>query len=155
MTVQSENPPPEETQPGGSSGRIRIPSQKASRIALAVSGVLILASLLVVVGGDDGFGLVEQRPVALSYLGIFFLIAADAVVPIFPGETTLNAASTLAASGDDLKLLLVILSGALGAIVGDSILFMIARRNRARVQPKISAAKSHVARSGVNPVPLS
>ena len=45
----------------------------------------------------------------------------DAVCPIFPGETTLNAASTLAANGK-LHLWLVIVAAAVGAILGDSAL---------------------------------
>ena len=59
---------------------------------------------------------------------MFFLVAADAVIPIFPGETTLNAASTFAANGD-LELWLVIVLGALGALIGDSSLYWIARRS--------------------------
>jgi membrane protein DedA with SNARE-associated domain len=50
------------------------------------------------------------------------------VVPVFPGETTLNAASTLASQGE-LSLWLMMLAGGLGAIAGDSTLFLIARRS--------------------------
>ena len=53
------------------------------------------------------------------------------MIPIFPGETTLNAASTLAADGE-LELVWVIVAGALGAVVGDSALYWIARRNSAK-----------------------
>lgn len=111
------------------------------RILLGVSLVVAIAVVLVVASGGDGFGLAEQTPIALSYLSIFVLIALDAVIPIFPGETTLSAASTSAAAGGDLQLPLIIIAGALGAIVGDSILFMLARRNRARLQPQIDSAK--------------
>ena len=77
----------------------------------------------------------QRRPGALrprrtprrSYVMVFVLIALDAVMPIFPGETTLNAAATLAAQGK-LDLLPIIVMGALGAIVGDSALFWIARK---------------------------
>lgn len=118
------------------------------RIVLLISAVVALAGFLVVVSGGDGFGLVGQAPLALSYGSIFLLIALDAVVPIFPGETTLNAASTLASTGSELSLPLVIAAGALGAIVGDSILFMLARRNRGRLQPKIDSAKQNPRVSG-------
>lgn len=62
--------------------------------------------------------------------------------PVFPGETALNAASTLAAQGV-LELGLVMLVGALGAIVGDSVLYWIARRWRHRLQPRLDAATSN------------
>ena len=74
-----------------------------------------------------------------AYFFIFLMVALDAVIPIFPGETTLSAASTLAAEGQ-LELGLVMLAGALGAIVGDSSLFWIARKNSARVQPQLDKA---------------
>ena len=61
------------------------------------------------------------------------LVWFDAVIPIFPGETTLSAASTLAARGD-LNLQVVMVAGALGAILGDSSLFWIARTSAAKMQ---------------------
>ena len=70
---------------------------------------------------------------------MFLLIAGDAVIPVFPGETTLDAASTLAAQGQ-LELVWEIVAGALGAIVGDSVLFLIAHRNAPRVQPQLDRA---------------
>lgn len=106
-------------------------------ILVAIAGVIHVAT------GGEAFGAAEMKPVVLSYLSVFLLIALDAVVPIFPGETTLNAASTLAANDGSLKLILVIIAGALGAIVGDSILFWLARRNRSRLQPQIDSAKKN------------
>jgi hypothetical protein len=64
------------------------------------------------------------------------------VVPIFPGETTLNAASTAAAQ-DTLDLLPVIVIGALGAIVADSCLFWLARRSARRIAPQLERAKAN------------
>jgi membrane-associated protein len=93
----------------------------------------------------------EQWAYALTFLLVWF----DAVIPIFPGETTLSAASTLAADGE-LKLELVRLAGALGAIVGDSSLFWIARKGAAKVEgpldkalenPKVRAAWDALDRS--------
>ena len=74
-----------------------------------------------------------------AYLLCFLLIWFDGVIPIFPGETTLNAASTMAAEGE-LELGLVMLAGALGAIVGDSSLFWIARKNTDKVQGQLDKA---------------
>ena len=112
------------------------------RIVLGVALVAAVAGVLHVVTDGEAFGAAELTPVSLSYLSIFLLIAGDAVFPILPGETTLNAASTLAAGGD-LVLALVIIAGALGAIVGDSVLFALARRSRGRVEPKVQAARSN------------
>ena len=67
------------------------------------------------------------------------LIAADAVIPVFPGETTLNAHRPWLAQGE-LQLPWVIVAGALGAIVGDSTLFFLARRSAARVRPQLDRA---------------
>jgi membrane protein DedA with SNARE-associated domain len=92
--------------------------------------------------GDDGFGLVTASEGNGAYLSVFGLVAADAVIPIFPGETTLNAASTLAADGD-LELFWVIVAGALGAIVGDSALYWIARRSSARIEPQVDRARQN------------
>ena len=104
--------------------------------------VLCFSSLLAVIGilqyvdqGDVAAWLAEM-PEWVSYLTIFLLVAGDAVIPIFPGETTLSAASTMAANGE-LELVLVMVAGALGAIVGDSMLFWIARKSGARFQAQL------------------
>ena len=98
--------------------------------------VIVLGQLLD--QGDVKQWLSEQSP-AWAYFSIFLLVALDAVVPIFPGETTLSAASTIAADGG-LQLELVMLAGALGAIVGDSSLFWIARRSSSKVKPQLDKA---------------
>jgi membrane-associated protein len=59
-----------------------------------------------------------------------------------PGETTPNAAATLASEGV-LNLGLVMLAGAAGAVSGDSALYWIARSNRQRFQPRMDAAMRH------------
>ena len=59
---------------------------------------------------------------------IFAFVVFDAVVPIFPSESLLTTASNLAAqTGSDIELWRVILAGALGAIVGDSLLYWLSR----------------------------
>jgi membrane-associated protein len=108
-------------------------------LALLVVGIAVVV-VLVSLGGDDGFGQLEADNPTRSYFLVFLLVAADAVIPIFPGETTLNAASTLAADGD-LELWLVIVLGALGALVGDSTLYWIARRSSSRLTPQLERAR--------------
>jgi len=110
-------------------------------LALLVVGIAVVV-VLVSVGGDDGFGQLQPDNPTRTYFLVFFLVAADAVIPIFPGETTLNAASTFAANGD-LELWLVIVLGALGAIVGDSSLYWIARRSSSRLTPQLERARKN------------
>lgn len=74
-----------------------------------------------------------------SYVVVFLLIVGDAVIPILPGETTLNVASTMAAQGT-LDLGWVMLAGAVGAVLGDSALYAISRRMRGRVQHQLDVA---------------
>jgi membrane-associated protein len=116
-------------------------SRAAVLRVLAVLGLLaVVALVLMSVFGADAFGLIEKGSGDPAYLAVFGLVAADAVVPIFPGETTLNAASTLAANGE-LELVWVIVAGALGSMVGDSALYWIARRNSARIEPRLARAR--------------
>jgi membrane protein DedA with SNARE-associated domain len=88
---------------------------------LAVGGVIYMALSDDVAGGLD-----EDTGALASYLLVFLMVYGDAVVAIFPGETTLNVAATLA-SQDVLDLPLVILAGFLGAWLGDNTLYWIAR----------------------------
>lgn len=121
-------------------GRLRLPSRRVLHIVLVIALMVAAAGILQAITGGEAFGVAEQTP-ALAYLSIMLLVAGDAVIPVLPGETTLNAASTVAAN-DELALVLVIVAGALGAIIGDSALFWIARRNRHRIQPQIEKAKT-------------
>ena len=106
-------------------------------IGLGVLLVVIVALQLL----DQGYVAewLADAPEELAYVLCFLLVWFDAVIPIFPGETTLSAASTLAAEGT-LELELVMLAGALGAIVGDSTLFWIARRSADKVQRHLDKA---------------
>jgi membrane-associated protein len=112
------------------------------------AAVVIVVSLLLVVGAvsymanSDGLTVVGPDNAALSYLSVFVLIFLDAVIPIFPGETTLNAAATLAAQGK-LDLGPIIVMGALGAILGDSALFWLARLFSARLQGQVTRARAN------------
>lgn len=105
-----------------------------ARLVLAAAAIALLAIAVALLADSSAV-----QDATLSYVMVFLLIAGDAVIPVFPGETTLNAAATLAAQGE-LKLLLVIAAGAMGAIVGDSTLFWLARRSAARVRPQLDRA---------------
>ena len=111
--------------------------------ALLVGGFALLLAVIVVIQlwekGDVARWLAEA-PEEWAYVLCFGLVWFDAIIPIFPGETTLSAASTLAAEGDELELGLIMLAGALGAIVGDSSLFWIARKSAAKVQGQLDTA---------------
>ena len=114
--------------------------------ALVVSAVLVTAGCaaasVVYVLTNDGFSIENPQNPRLSYLWVFLLVALDGVIPIFPGETTLNAASTLAAQGK-LDLGPIIVMGALGAIVGDSGLFWLARKSSRKFEGRVEEAKAN------------
>ena len=102
----------------------RLPSLRTViLVALAVLAVLWLAPMIVAVVDDIDLESFE-RPA----LVVFGFVAFEAVIPVFPSESLLTAASTLAAqSGSDIELWRVILAGALGATVGDSLLYWLSR----------------------------
>jgi membrane-associated protein len=90
---------------------------------------------------DDGvFGLIGTLDdEVVAYFTVFGLVFADAIVPIFPGETTLTSAS-VAASDGELVLALVIVAGALGAILGDNALYWISRTGPKGLKARLEAA---------------
>ena len=90
--------------------------------------VPVLSTIIFSLLDKDGvFGLIGSvDDEVVAYFTVFGLIFADAIVPIFPGETTLTTASAAASDGK-LELGLVIVAGALGAILGDSALYWISR----------------------------
>ena len=110
--------------------------------ATVVVVVLVLAALRYMAGTEPRVTVVNEEHPGYTYFLVFLLIALDAVMPIFPGETTLNAASTAAANGN-LDLLPIIVMGALGAIVGDSSLVWIARRYSHHIEPQLARAKAN------------
>jgi membrane protein DedA with SNARE-associated domain len=104
-----------------------------------IAVVIVAAIILNIAGGGDALGTVAAHA-STSYIGIVGLVFLDAVCPVFPGETTLNAASTLAAQGT-LDLLPVIIAGALGAVAGDSALYWIARLFSRRLSAQVEKAR--------------
>jgi membrane-associated protein len=57
---------------------------------------------------------------------VALLVAGDAVVPVFPGESAVVAAAVLAADGE-LVVWLVLLAAFAGAFVGDLVMFGLGR----------------------------
>lgn len=97
-----------------------------------IAGVAILIAYT-----GDGFGLLDGADHDLgTYVAIFALIFGDAIVPILPGETTLNTAAVLAAQGT-LELAPIVVAGALGAIAGDSAVYWIARRGTGGLKQRL------------------
>jgi membrane-associated protein len=107
--------------------------------AVALMLVVAAAIALNILGGYDGFSL-SAASGDWAYAAVFAMVFGDAICPILPGETTLNAASVLAADGS-LDLGVVMLAGALGAIVGDSALYWMAHFGRSRIQPQVESAE--------------
>jgi membrane-associated protein len=135
-------------QPGGVVSRWHRAWHRLSRlhrVLIVITAVAVVACCLAAaryLQDRDGLAIVDPAHPGYSYAAVFVLVALDAVIPIFPGETTLNAASTAAAQGT-LDLLPVIVMGAVGAVVGDSALFWIARRSARRVAPTLDRAKAN------------
>ena len=113
-------------------------SWKRYLVGIAVGLLVVIVALQILDQGGLS-DLLAEVPADVAYVLCFLLVWFDGVIPIFPGETTLSAASTMAAEGD-LQLGYVMLAGALGAIVGDSSLFWIARSKADRVQSKVDEA---------------
>jgi membrane protein DedA with SNARE-associated domain len=78
-----------------------------------------------------------------SYLVIFAVAAIDAFFPLVPSESLMVVGGNLASSGD-LVLLLVIVSGATGAILGDNISYGIGKWVGERTVKRVfRSEKSH------------
>jgi len=116
-----------------------------TRTVLVGVGLVVVLIAIVLglqgIGGDNSFDLVKPNSSA-TYVAVGLLVFLDAVCPVFPGETTLNAAATLASQGS-LHLWLVILAGALGAITGDSALYWASRLFSNRFHRQVEQAKQN------------
>jgi membrane protein DedA with SNARE-associated domain len=114
-------------------------SWKLGATILAIVLLFAALGLFLMAISDNALGLLEDPSSDLAaYILVFGLVYGDAVVAIFPGETTLNVASTLA-SQDELELIFVILAGTLGAWLGDNTLYWIARSIPALRQKALEA----------------
>ena len=103
------------------------PSWKlAAWIGVAVVAIAIIAAIVNQIT-EAGMGAIEEDGNEfVTYFITGALVFGDAVVAVFPGETTLNTASILASDGE-LELVFVIVAGFLGAWLGDNALYWIAR----------------------------
>lgn len=82
--------------------------------------------LVIVASIFDSFNDIADWAARVGYPAVALVVAGDGVFPILPGETSIVAAAVLASSGR-LELPLVILAGAVGAVVGDSAAYWIGR----------------------------
>jgi membrane protein DedA with SNARE-associated domain len=81
----------------------------------------------------------DSAQTALVYIAITMLIAAEAILPILPGETTVVTAATLAAEGS-LDVVGVFVAAWLGALLGDLLLYGIGRLGSDRIQAWVERA---------------
>jgi membrane-associated protein len=83
-----------------------------------------------------------------SYAIIFAVAMVDAFFPLVPSETTVIAAGVLAANGD-LRLELVLIAAAAGAIAGDNVTFWLGKTVGERLAEKIfiGTRKRHLDRA--------
>jgi membrane-associated protein len=109
--------------------------------AVGAVAVVVVVAIVLHSGAGDGLGLIAAHA-GSSYFGVAGLVFLDAVCPVFPGETTLNAASTLAAQGA-LSIWLVMLAGSVGAVLGDSALYWVARLFSNRLAKQVEHAKQN------------
>ena len=113
-------------------------SKKVVRWVL--TAVVVIA--VVVVLWNQGQKLIDGETTGwVSYILVVLLVFGDAVCPVLPGETTLNAASVLASTGK-LNIWIVILAGALGAVSGDTVVYWAARKAKGRLREWMDKAAS-------------
>lgn len=117
-------------------------SSESGRTRTILKWLVIAAAIVAVVVllWNEGQRLLDgEASGAQCYLIATALVFGDALIPVLPGETTLNAACVLAANGQ-LDLLLVMLSGAIGAVAGDSTLYWIARSAHGKIKVRVDHA---------------
>lgn len=104
----------------------------------------------------DSFTEFAEDAAAYGYWAVLLVVAGDGVFPALPGETAIVAAAVLAAEGS-LNIGLVILAGAVGAVIGDSTAYWIGRGGGGPIKRTVSrfagaerlaAAERMVARQG-------
>lgn len=71
---------------------------------------------------------------------ILGVAALDAVFPLVPSEATVIAAAALAGTGD-LVLAFVLLAGAIGAVIGDNVAYLIGRAGEGRFSRRIRSSR--------------
>ncbi|MDF2143474.1 DedA family protein [Knoellia sp. p5-6-4] len=107
-------------------------------VVLLLGGVVVARFL----DGPELSERIAQASDSGAYLMVFALVFLDGLCALFPAETTLNTASTLAVEGA-LDLVPIMVAGALGAVGGDSALYWVARSSRRRFETKLDRALSN------------
>lgn len=93
----------------------------AAGLAVVVVGWLVAAISTAVAG-------IDLASIDHPYAIVFMFVSFDAVIPIFPSESLLNTGSILATSdGSSIEIWRLIVAGAGGAIIGDSVLYWLSR----------------------------
>lgn len=88
---------------------------------------------MITAGLADGLTSLDATQTAIAYVAIVMLVAADAVFPFLPGETTVITGATLASQGM-LNIVIVFVAAWIGALMGDLLLFGIGRVGSERLQ---------------------
>src|SRR5438067_355383 len=94
---------------------------------------LATASAAMALSVTSAFNSAADWAANYGYPGIVLIVAGDGVFPVLPGETAVITGAVLASSGK-LNLVLVIVAGALGAMIGDSAAYWIGRAGGQRIR---------------------
>lgn len=111
----------------------------------------VVVVAVVVVLWNQGRRLIDGQSASAAYAIVTLLVTGDGILPILPGETTLNAACVLAANGT-LALPVVMACGAIGAIAGDSTVYWLSRKATGRIGTWLAQAAD--AKAGAKVVTL-
>ncbi len=108
----------------GRSTRFRLPSWPW----LLLGALGVVAAAWIVSGIADRVADINLEAIEHPYLVVASFVVFDAVIPIFPSESLLNTGSILA-TGDDstIEIWRLIVAGAVGAVIGDTVLYWISR----------------------------
>jgi membrane-associated protein len=115
------------------------PRKPWRRRLIWLAAAVVIIVIVVLLWGDDTNLIDGHLDGPEAYLLVAALVFGDAIFPVLPGETAVNAATVLAAAGE-LSLGFVMLSAALGAVLGDSALFWIARLSHGPIRVRMDKA---------------
>ncbi|MDY7106186.1 MAG: DedA family protein [Actinomycetota bacterium] len=105
------------------------PTRRLPSFRVLLAGALgILALLWIAPTVTAAVSAIDLDEVDNLYAIIGGFVVLDAVIPIFPSESLLTTASNLAAQSDSsIVLWRLIVAGSIGAVIGDSLLYWLAR----------------------------
>lgn len=98
------------------SGHVKV----AAMLAAAVQGI------------SEAIGELGTAGSAMAYIAVMLCVAAEALVPILPGETAVVTAATFASQGD-LSIIWVFVAAWAGALIGDVFLYVLGRTGSERI----------------------